>query len=402
MNQIREASLSLLSAIAFDSNALREALRLVDPDWLPDSLHRRALRIAQELVSDPGSTLDPHQWSIALARARGVDSEAIRELFLTLSGHPANPEAFPSLAKILREDWERRMVRQVSLEVASELEDPLATVDAAVAKLRAAERFMLGRAVDSVSGTDALLQSDAEISAGRIVASGFPNLDTLLDGGGFRPGELCVVGGRPSMGKTAFAITVARNAALAGHAVGFVTLEMTPPALARRFAAYRPEAIRLLNFAMPRERTVRSIERIASRWKSDGLLDFLVVDYLGLLYPEGRRHSRYEDVSDLSQDMKRLASTLGVPTMLLAQLNRGLAGRPDKRPQLADFRDSGSIEQDADQAILLHRPGYYEGNRNDPESYADLAKQRNGQTGNIRLHWIPSQMRFDNYSSFPG
>lgn len=398
--QIRSTEASLISAIFFDSNALREASARISPECFFDfplgKVYGAILALAEA-----GEAPTLQGVAIALERASMLEYVGGTARLADLVGGAGATANVRSYCAIIRADYERRQIRHLAFEVYHGLEPVGASVDDAVARLNSSNQFLLGRALESTSGTDALLKAAAAESTARPVPTGLPGIDRLLKGGGLRPGNLCAVGGRPAMGKTAFVATCARNAALAGFAVGFVTLEMSDAELAERLAVHRPECLRLIQFAMPRRGSVKSVEAIASRWKQEGLMDFLVIDYLGLLYPEGRRVSRYEDVSDISQDLKRLARSLEVPIMVAVQLSRAVIGRADNKPQLSDFRDSGSVEQDCDQAILLHRPGYYNGNRNDPVAYADLAKQRNGPTDDVRLHWLATETRFAHYSAFP-
>ena len=247
--------------------------------------------------------------------------------------------------------------------------------------------------------------------------TGFGDLDWYL-GGGLHDGDLIILGARPSMGKTALALNLALHAALAGEAVAVVTLEMTKEQLLQRAAfclagvdaysaargigaqrliaaAERLSKTRLYVFEPPGptpQQVQAACYRVRQREKRLGLV---VVDYLQLMETRSRKNSsRAEDVAEVSRAMKRLAKALRCPVLALSQLNRALEGRANKRPMLADLRESGALEQDADVVGLLHRPGY--GNPQADQGAAEriLAKNRNGATDTLALIWEGKYMRF--------
>jgi replicative DNA helicase len=127
----------------------------------------------------------------------------------------------------------------------------------------------------------------------------------------------------------------------------------------------------------------------------------VVIDYLQLIEPDNRRDSRQEQVAHISRRLKFLARELQIPVMALAQVNRTSEDRQDHRPRLADLRESGSIEQDADTVILLHRPEMYEPGQNEGILEVLIAKQRNGPTGEVKLTFLKQYMRFENYVEAP-
>lgn len=247
--------------------------------------------------------------------------------------------------------------------------------------------------------------------------TGFGDLDWYL-GGGLHDGDLIILGARPSMGKTALALNLALHAALAGEAVAVVTLEMTKEQLLQR-AAYCLAGVDAYNAArgVGAEKLIAAAERLSQTrlyvLEPPGLtpeqvqaacyrvrqrekrLGLVVVDYLQLMETRSRKNgSRAEDVAEVSRAMKRLAKALRCPVLALSQLNRALEGRANKRPMLADLRESGALEQDADVVGLLHRPGY--GNPQADQGAAELilAKNRNGATDTLALAWEGKYMRF--------
>lgn len=252
------------------------------------------------------------------------------------------------------------------------------------------------------------------IAAGEVtpVPTGFATLDRML-AGGMRPGEMIVLGARASVGKTALALAIARNAAHSGAATGLFSLEMSTVDVGFRLAAlssgelltkfrsatltgasvdrFREFLDRVrtggLHIAAPsKPLSMREIRAIARRMvRLDGVR-FLVLDYLSLIRPIDPRRPRWEQVSELSAAVKALAEELAVPVLLLVQLNRQAEGQT---PTLAQIRESGSIEQDADVVLLLHRD-----TRAAREATVQVAKQRNGPTGSLRLEFDPESARF--------
>jgi replicative DNA helicase len=251
------------------------------------------------------------------------------------------------------------------------------------------------------------------------VATGLDGLDAVT--AGLQPSELVILAARPSQGKTALGLTIARNVAAAGKAVFVASIEQSRVELAERLlCAEAPlDAARLRHGRMTGEDCERftdcgkllaefplwiddgpgqSVLRIASharRLKLRHNLALVVVDYLQLVEPDSRKDPRHEQVAGVSRRLKALARELCVPVLALAQLNREVESRGEQRPRLSDLRESGSIEADADMVILLHRPG-------DPSEKPALvgplnlilAKNRNGPTGEITLSYDRARMRF--------
>jgi replicative DNA helicase len=264
---------------------------------------------------------------------------------------------------------------------------------------------------------------EAEV-AGRApgIGSGFPDLDARLRCGGWRPGQLAYIGGRTSKGKSSFVLACAEVAASHDKSVLFVPLEMTPAELgAKRLIAHsgislgwlhswrrseREEALATLQksahiLTRPLDytfgcRTIGQIRAAARRHKQRHGLDLLVVDYLGLVSPDATtKASLYERTTLVSQQLKTMAMDLNVAILCPVQLNRQpvAQGKP-RRPTLADCRDSGAIEQDADIVLLIHQDSQMDAIQ-EGEVTLILAKQRNGWTGDISLRWRAACARFE-------
>jgi replicative DNA helicase len=244
-----------------------------------------------------------------------------------------------------------------------------------------------------------------------LIPTGWVDLDRLLDGG-FTDGQLVVIAGRPGSGKSIAGVNIAQRAAFGrGMPVGVISLEMSASEIGMRMCSsdVRIPLTKLkagqlddadwsrvmswtadtadapLRIDEGPNLTVADIRARARRMKQRHGIEMLLVDYLQLVTP-GRAESRQNAVADMSRGFKLLAKELGIPVLLIAQLNRGPEQRTDKRPQLSDLRESGSIEQDADVVIFVHRDDYYD-SESPRAGEADLivAKHRNGPTDTITV-----------------
>lgn len=251
------------------------------------------------------------------------------------------------------------------------------------------------------------------------LSTSFVELDRQL--GGMRAGQLIVLGARPSMGKSALALDIAFAVADTGRPVLFISAEMGRHEIGTRLLARGGvSSDRLLSGQLDKldhERLERRRVRLADvplqiddspnttllaiRSKSRRLaardgLGLVVVDYLQLVTGEGRRERRELEVAEVSRGLKSLARELGVPVLALAQLNRAVELRANKRPLLADLRESGQLEQDADVVLLLHRAAAYDLDADPGAAEVIVAKHRNGPTGSVQLTWLSHRMAFAN------
>lgn len=269
-----------------------------------------------------------------------------------------------------------------------------------------------------------LEEMDARVESGSTLgglATGYPDLDHAL--GGLRPGELCVIGARPSLGKTALAVNLLANVAGGGVPVLLVSLEMPASEIGSRLLSMgsrvpmhklsRPatltagEVTAVAAAASPSgvggspffvddtpDQTAAAVASLARREVRRSGVQLVAVDYLGLMRPENPRDNRTQQVGTLALRMKNMARDLGVPVLLLSQLNRELehAGR---RPRLSDLRESGDVEAHADRVLLLHREGDLP--KDQPVWPVDVivAKNRNGPTGDVPLAYRRPTMRFE-------
>lgn len=245
------------------------------------------------------------------------------------------------------------------------------------------------------------------------IQTGFKSLDNIL--GGFKKGDLSVIAARPSMGKTAFALEIAKNVAK-NYNVAFFSIEMPREQLIQRMISSEAmlsfkDVKKFNSLSQDKQNAFEiSLEAIKKMkmwiddspeglihqltWKARKLndlvaIDLIIIDYLQLLTTESRRENRQQQVSDISRALKQLARELKVPVIAISQLSRGVEGRQDKKPLMSDIRESGAIEQDADSILMLFRENYYKNEQtlgSIEELQVNVAKNRNGPTGTISLN----------------
>jgi len=275
---------------------------------------------------------------------------------------------------------------------------------------------------DAQDGKDGQLHS---------VMTGFTDIDSVL--GGMQRSDMVVLGARPSMGKSSLALNIARNAAINQHAkVAIFSLEMSMEQLVHRFLASEAgidsKRIRLGQHNAKEERDIieatgklsetdifiddspfpstSEIRHKAKRLQNERGIDLLVVDYLQLVRSSGRSSNLVQEMSEISRSLKGIARDLNIPVLALSQLSRAVESRTPKTPQLADLRDSGSIEQDADVVMFIYREELYttkeewemRSTETYPKGQADIiiAKHRNGPTGKVLLYFKKELTKFGN------
>jgi replicative DNA helicase len=432
----RDAERLILGAIVLDNTTINQAAeRLTHGDFFLDS-HRRIFEKMIRLF-ERGAVIDPYTLQDELRRAGELEMvggmAAISNLF---EGVPrfSNIDSYTGIVK--GKSILRRLIT-TSNQIMSTCFDAEDEPDAI---LDQAERLILSIAEDRIRegfvpiGTVAEQQFKhiGEIAAKGHqlvtgVATGFFNLDSMTSG--LQRGDLVVIAARPSMGKTAFGLNIAQNVALQPRddgsrpIVGIFSLEMSKEQLAQRLLCSQAridahllrkgilskEDWRKLAGAVSELGDARiflddtpSISVMEMRAKSRRLkneqhrLDLLIVDYLQLMGSRGRVESRQQEVSQISRELKGLAKELNVPLIALSQLNRAPEARTDKRPQLSDLRESGSIEQDADVVMFIFREDVYKP-ETERQNIAEIiiGKQRNGPTGTVELVFLKNLTRFE-------
>jgi replicative DNA helicase len=270
----------------------------------------------------------------------------------------------------------------------------------------------------SIQKIEELTKKNQDITG---IATGFKELDKMTSG--MQPGELLIIAARPSMGKTAFSLNIAQHIALRQNkGVAYFSLEMGKESLMMRILASEAKiSMSDLRSGRVPDAAWRGLISTASTLSSSPLfiddtsgispfevrarcrrlkaqhgLDCIMIDYLQLMQLKQRVESREREVSEISKTLKAIAKELQVPVIALAQLNRGVEGRADRRPMLSDLRESGSIEQDADVIMMLYREDYYEKDDAEKQGHAEIiiGKQRNGPTGTVKLKFEAKFNRF--------
>jgi replicative DNA helicase len=272
-----------------------------------------------------------------------------------------------------------------------------------------------------VNRIDELYQNEGQLTG---IPTGFKQLDEMTSG--LQPGDLIIVAGRPSMGKTTLAVNMAENAALGSKkSAAIFSMEMSAEALTLRMLSSlgrinqsHLRSGRLQEDDWPRidsamtqlggasihvdetpALTPTEIRARARRLKRERGLDLIVVDYLQLMQVAGTKENRATEISEISRSLKALARELKVPVIALSQLNRGVEQRQEKKPVMSDLRESGALEQDADVILLIYREDVYDPNTT-RKGIADIiiAKQRNGPTGEVQLTFLGQYTKFENYA----
>ena len=398
----------LAGAILIDAASVLPVIQgLVKPDDFQIEAYRTVFTAAASLAAD-GEPVDPVSIQ-ARARKQGVDlsNQLLTELMEVV---PTCTNA-ADYAHRVAEDARVRQIKELATRIQ---EDSVSDADELLATLQREAEDIRGSSYRRglLSPADTLHRfNDLVVEAGEgrdnFVPSGFPRLDEILGGGFIRSG-LYILGARPAMGKSTFAVNLADNI---GGNVLLVSLEMSPEQLtAKRVARLTGipagkllrgavtdedwQKIAVANSALSEQGvfinsryglTVQQIQLLA---QSVPELRAVIIDYLGLIQPATRGGNTYENISAISRELKLLAISLNVPVICLCQLSRSVESREDKRPRLSDLRDSGAIEQDADAVLFLWRDGRNETPPTDGNpllAQLDVAKNRHGATGETQF-----------------
>jgi replicative DNA helicase len=423
----------VLGSILLDNDVLHELMGFLTADDFYRDAHQIVFRAIRDLY-DLGKAVDAITLADELTRRDQFQAVGGEEFLAQLiNGVPHSVNAM-YYAQIVRQKSVSRKVIESAAEI---LHDGFSNNYTSDELLEAAERKIFAIAEDRTKGDTHELRDVVIEAMDRIIArsesrhpitgvgTGFFDLDDIT--GGFQPEQLIILAARPSMGKTAMALNVCDHAAVELKSpVLFVSLEMGRLELAERLICARSRVdghklrtgqnmgtreISLLSKGYDELRTAplfiddtpaRNMLQItanARRLKMRSNLGMIMVDYIQLIDSEESRDSRQEQIAKISRRLKALARELKVPVVALSQLNRGVENREDRRPRMADLRESGAIEQDADLVLLLHRPDYYD--PNDQPGIAELivAKNRNGATGSVKLTFLKNHTRFENLAN---
>ncbi len=423
------AERALLGSILIDPNSITEIAASISADDFYVQEHKQIYLAMRELF-DASQEIDPVTLIDSLVH-KGVYEKSGGETYIR-SLLDVTPSAMniADYARIVKEESTRRRIIEVCNEISEltygEQEGVAQVLDLAQSRFTEIAQGRDSRTFRHIRDVlrDVLenlhkLQSDKDAANG--TPTGFSGVDKLLVGMG--DSDLILVGARPGMGKTAFALNVATNVALSsGKKVCLFSLEMSAEQLASRMIAsealvdsyslrsgqLQPEDWKKIADASMRlsgtdilidDTSGITVTAMKAKLRRVENLGLVVIDYLGLMESEQHYDNRALEVSVISRGLKLMAKELRVPILCCAQLSRGPEGRTDKRPQLSDLRDSGAIEQDADVVMFLYRDEYYNTSRDPDQKEGNIAeviiqKNRHGSTGNVKMGWLGTYTKF--------
>lgn len=421
-----EAERAVLGSILLDKDAINLVRDLLEPDDFYAEKHAHVYRAAVALA-DAGEPIDALtlrnrlESGPGVGRAGGVDYIAELSLYVPTT---ASVKHYADI--VLAHSLRRRLIRagaevtRVGYDATVPVQDALDTAEQNVFTIaesrRGSEATHIAPIVrETWTVLEERLQQHKLVHG---VATNYSRLDGLTQG--LQPGELIVLAARPSVGKTAFALNISRNAAVvARRPVVIFSLEMSKSALVQRLICSEASVDSYLlrtgqADSLAFQRIAKAMDTLtqadlwiddtpglsisqlrsrARRMKAQHAIALVVVDYLQLMHG-GRQESRVQEVSDISAGLKSIAKELDVPVLALSQLSRESERRENKRPQLSDLRESGSIEQDSDVVLFLYREGMHKPDVDKSRTELIVAKNRNGPTAELDLVFIAAQTVF--------
>ncbi len=436
-----EAERAVLGAMLLDKEAIGRALEVIDDTAFYRPAHQKLFRTMIKLY-DTSEPVDLTTLSEALAKSGELEEVGGRLFLVSLAEGVATSANVEYHSRIVLEKATLRRMIEASTQIVSSCYDPTADVDElldqaeskifAISEVRTKEGFVsLGTILPhTFESIEEYHRQEGAITG---LATGFTELDALT--GGFQPSDLVVVAGRPSMGKTAFVLTICEQVAVEQQIpVAVFSLEMSKQQIAQRMLCsrarvswHRMRTGRLANAEWTNlgiavgplsdakifvddspNIGILEMRAKARRLMSQHQIGLLVIDYMQLMHGPRGAESRQQEISIISRSLKGLAKELDIPVVALSQLSRQVETRGgDRRPQLADLRESGAIEQDADVVAFIYRPEMYKIDRDKEgrslEGMAEVivSKQRNGPTGSVRLTFLKEYARFENMATFP-
>ena len=431
-----EAERSVLGCILIEPSCMEDVLIHLKADsfYLPN--HREIFSVMNTMFTTQNGAIDPVLVADALAKSGKYDLAGGREYLLLLAQSVPSTANVEKYALIVKEQYYLRRLVEISQKIADDVSDGKGTASEILE--RTEQQIYDIRSGKEVNGPSRvgeiivnkvfpkldLLNSERKDEF-KGIATGFGMLDKYITG--LNRSDFILIGARPAMGKTSFALNLAQNVSMiAKKKCVFFCLEMTKEQLAERLLASQAgvtsqkfrtgeltedEWIRVGNAAGAfndvelylDDTSSITVSEIKARIRRLKDVDVIVIDYLGLLQSDDHKENRVQEVSAITRNLKMLAKDLNIPVVCCAQLSRGTEGRgKSHRPQLSDLRESGSIEQDAEIVMFLYREEYYKGELSDEQqeevddSKTELivAKNRHGQTGTIELMFDKEFTRF--------
>ncbi len=427
-----EAEQSILGSILLDNQALNNVLEILSVKDFYNEAHRRIFAATIEL-SDRNEPCDLITLTNILKNNKQLDAVGGMAYLASLVDNVPSAANAAYYAKIVKEKAILRMLIGTATEILKNSYDTSAEIDQVLDKaehaifeisenkIRPAFFPIKDIIKDNFKTIERLYERKSLITG---VPTGFEKIDELTSG--LQKSELIIIAGRPSMGKTAFALNIASHAAVEmGLPVAIFSLEMAKEQLAMRMLAseakvdsHRLRQGRLGETDWPKLTIaagrlsdapifiddkpaimVLEMKAKARRLKAESGLELIVLDYLQLMRGGGNRDSREQEISEISRSLKALAKELNVPVIALSQLNRKVEDRTNRRPQMADLRESGAIEQDADLIAFIYRDELYNKSEDNPEkgmAEIIIGKQRNGPVGTVKLAFLEKYTSFEN------
>ncbi|MBI4586521.1 MAG: replicative DNA helicase [Planctomycetes bacterium] len=430
--QTIEAEQCVLGAVLLDPSIAPGILQLLTIHDFFSPRHQKIFTAVQTIY-DQLSTVDPVLVRDELERlglAAEVGGMEYLEEIMGVVSTVANAEFH---ARNVRE---KAILRHLIATCTEIIRNAYESEESPIVQLDAAEESILE--IGSSGRTDDFVEiqkvidahfEQLELRKGHLegLSTGFKDLDAITTG--LHPAEFIIVAGRPSMGKTSFAMNVVETVALAGKTVAIFSLEVNREQLvqnllcsfarvdAQKFrkgdlnveawqaivtSAHRLRELKIYIMDAPNH-TPLALKSKARRLFDRRKFDLMVIDYLQLMETSDNTESRQQEVAKISRSLKALARELNIPIIAISQLSRGVENRESHRPRLSDLRESGAIEQDADLVLLLYREEYYYPEKEEAKGMAEVmvAKQRNGPTGSAHLQFQSQYMRFQDldYSS---
>ncbi|WP_300357688.1 replicative DNA helicase [Fusobacterium sp.] len=428
-----EAERSVLGGIFLKPDCFGDIIEIISPNDFYKVGHKYIFEAMAECYNT-GENIDPIVVMNKLKKINKFDEIGGESMFYDVISGVVTAAHIDVHAKIIKEKSILRKLGDVGTKIVEMSYDGYEDVDAILDK---AEGLIFKisenkESKDVISIKDAMTEEfmrleevfhNKGVATG--ISSGFVNFDEKTSG--FNPSDLIILAARPSMGKTAFALNLALNAAMRGEkSVLIFSLEMSSSQLLQRLLAVQSgiglqkirngfleedEWGRLgiasgqlaeshINIADLPNVNVLEIRAMARRLKAMNKLDMIVIDYLQLIKGTGKGDNRQQEISDISRSLKGIARELNIPIIALSQLSRAPEQRADRRPMLSDLRESGAIEQDADMVVFLYRDDYYnEESEEKGITEVIIGKQRNGPVGTVKLRFFHEITKFADYTT---
>jgi replicative DNA helicase len=432
--QAVEVERAVLGAMLLDGSSISRVVEVLgDESALYQTAHRKIYSAILALY-ERGEPADQVTITEELGSRGQLEDVGGPAYIASLAGEMATATNAEYHAKIVLERALRRRLidaaTQTVTECYEETEDVHEVIDRAEQRVFSIAEHELGKGVMSVESVlpetfAAIERAHEHPGALTGVTTGYSDMDEIT--AGLQPSEMIILAARPSMGKTSLTLCMARNAAVKGKApVLYFSLEMSVQQLVQKLlcSEARVSSHRLRTGRLSEEEwqrlsawtgklaeapiyiddtpgiSILELRAKSRRAKAEYDIGMIVIDYLQLMTTSERTDNREQEIARISRSIKALAKELYIPIVACAQLSRAVESRTDKRPQLSDLRESGSIEQDADVVMFLYRPEVYgipdeEGNPQEGVAEIILGKQRNGPTGSVFLQWIGDYGRFE-------